>query len=126
MDGYYPKTLIFSTLINPNREGTSVPSNLQENIVSTYNAYVTRVIDGDTFETRNNTIRIAGINAPESDTLAGIRATNYLKSLIENKEIIYEIKGTGYYGRTLANVWRKLDRLNIGDEMVRSGHAERI
>ena len=93
--------------------------------MSRFTAYVTRVIDGDTFETRHRTIRIADIDAPKGNTPSGRASTNYLKSLIEYKEVVYESHGTGYYGRTIATVWRKSDRLNIGNEMVRSGHARR-
>ena len=91
-----------------------------------YTAYVSRVIDGDTLETTIETIRIADIQAPEAHTTAGKNATRYLKSLIEYKDVILESHGTGVYGRTIATVWRKLDRLNIGDEMVRAGHATRL
>ena len=94
--------------------------------MSRYDAHVTRVIDGDTFKTRNRTIRIAGIDAPESNTISGINATNHLKSLIEYKDITYQEKGKGYYGRTLADVWRKSDGLNVGGEMIAAGHAKRV
>lgn len=92
--------------------------------MSRYTGYVTHVTDGDTFKTRNHTIRIAGINAPEAHTWSGKASTSYLKSLIEYKDIIYEQHGTSY-GRIVATVWRKSDGLNIGDEMVRAGHARR-
>ena len=91
-----------------------------------YAAYVSRVIDGDTFQTRAETIRIANIQAPEANTTAGKAATSYLRSLIEYKNVLLESHGTGYYGRTIATVWRQSDRLNVGDAMVRAGHAKRI
>ena len=90
-----------------------------------YTGYVSRVIDGDTFETRTETIRIADIDAPESNTTAGKNATAYLKSLIEYKTVLLESKGKDYFGRTIATVWRQSDHLNIGNEMVRAGHAKR-
>lgn len=87
-------------------------------------SFVTRVIDGDTFKIKNDiTIRIAEIDAPEWDTLAGKNAAHYLKSLIEFQPIIYENQGTGYYGRMIAKVWRKSDNLNIGDAMICARHA---
>ena len=91
-----------------------------------YTAYVSRVIDGDTFTTRAETVRIANIQAPEANTVAGRNATAYLRTLIEYKNVILQSHGTGYYGRTIATVWRQSDNLNIGDEMVRAGHAKRI
>lgn len=89
-----------------------------------YIAYVSRVIDGDTFTTRTETIRIANIQAPEANTDAGRSATAYLRGLIEYQNVTLQSHGKGYYGRTLATVW--LQNLNIGDEMVRAGHAKRI
>lgn len=88
-----------------------------------YTGYVTRVIDGDTFETRIETIRFADINAPEANTASGRAATAYLKSLIEYRDVILEAQGTGRFGRTLAKVWRSSDRLNISQAMVNAGHA---
>lgn len=93
--------------------------------MSRYTANVTRVIDGDTFETEYSRIRISGIDAPESNTFNGIFATNYLKSLIENKRIIYESHATDYYGRKIATVWRESDNINIGNAMINAGHAYR-
>ena len=89
-----------------------------------YTAYVSRVIDGDTFETNIETVRIADIDAPESNTVAGENATTYLKSLIDQKLVLLESKGQDYFRRTIATVWRQSDNLNIGDAMVRAGHAK--
>lgn len=89
-----------------------------------YIAYVTRVIDGDTFTTRAETVRIANIQAPEANTAAGRSATAYLRGLIEYQNVTLQSHGKGYYGRTIATVW--YNGLNIGDEMVRAGHAKRI
>ena len=43
-----------------------------------YSAYVTSVTDGDTFKTSTQRIRLANINAPESNTPQGQKSTNYL------------------------------------------------
>mgnify|MGYP003139332326 CR=1 FL=1 len=66
---------------------------------------VSRVIDGDTFKTYNGmTIRIAGYNAPELDTVAGIKARYCLKDLIDGKKIRIVLVGKDRYGRQLARV----------------------
>ena len=91
-----------------------------------YSTYVTSVIDGDTFETSTQTIRLANINAPESDTPQGQRSADYLKMLIEEKRVTIKSVATDVYGRVVAHVWRNLDNLYINKEMVDSGHAEWI
>ena len=93
--------------------------------MSRHTGYVVRVIDGDTFETRHSRIRIAGIDAPEANTSSGAEATRYLRLLIEYREIIYESHSTDIHGRKVATVWRKLDNLNIGEDMILTGHARR-
>lgn len=94
--------------------------------MSTYVAYVTKVVDGDTFRTSNRTIRLAGINAPESGTVQGQRATAYLRQLIEGQQVTIKTVATDVYGRSVADVWRYSDRLYINQAMVDSGHAERV
>lgn len=92
--------------------------------MSTYLAHVTTVIDGDTFKTSNRTIRLAGINAPESNTVQGQRATAYLKQLIEGQQVTIKTETTDVYGRSVANVWRYPDRLYVNQAMIDSGHAK--
>ena len=89
-----------------------------------YSTYVTSVIDGDTFETSVQTIRLANINAPESGTPQGQRSTAYLKNLIEARRVTIKSVATDVYGRVVAHVWRNSDGLYINKEMVDSGHAD--
>ena len=89
-----------------------------------YSTYVTSVIDGDTFETSIQTIRLANINAPESGTPQGRKSTAYLKMLVERKQVTIKSVATDVYGRVVAHVWRNLDVLYINKEMVDSGHAD--
>ena len=57
--------------------------------MATYDASVTRVIDGDTFEIRTQTgiqcIRLDNVDTRESGQIGALAATNYLKTLIEGK-----------------------------------------
>ena len=89
-----------------------------------YSAYVTSVIDGDTFKTHNQTIRLANINAPESDTVEGQRATAYLRWLIEEKHVKIKSVATDFYRRVVAHVWRESDDLYINKEMFDKGYAD--
>ena len=66
---------------------------------------VTRVIDGDTFETAKGPIRLAGVNAPELGTQKGQKAKMALEGLIGGKTVSTEVVGTSY-GRRVAEVKR--------------------
>jgi micrococcal nuclease len=87
---------------------------------------VTRVIDGDTFETETGEkVRLIGINAPEKSDIFGQDAKEYLKELIENKLVI--IQGDGIsrnqdiYQRLLRYVF--LDGVDINKKMISDGYA---
>ncbi|MCY3743030.1 MAG: thermonuclease family protein [Candidatus Poribacteria bacterium] len=88
-----------------------------------YSAYVTTVIDGDTFKTSNQTIRMANINAPESGTLAAQRSTAYLRWLIDGKQVRIKSVATDFYRRVVAHVWRESDDLYINKEMFDRGYV---
>lgn len=98
-----------------------------------YKAYIDSVVDGDTahviFDLGFNIalyekIRLKGINAPElkGDTLeAGEKAREYLRELVEGKQVEIQTYGKDKYGRWLADVF--LDGENINQKMIDSGNA---
>ena len=108
----------------------------------TYQATITRVIDGDTvvadidlgFHTwrRDVYLRLARVNAPEpkgSTRQAGLAAGMWLRDKIEGKEIIIRTvkdkRGQdqlGSFRRYLVELF--LDGKNLNDELVRLGLAE--
>lgn len=88
-----------------------------------YSTHVTSVIDGDTFKTSTQIIRLANINAPESSTPQGQSATAYLKFLIEKKRVRIKPVAIDVYGRAVSHVWRYSDGLYISQAMVDGGHA---
>ena len=67
---------------------------------------VTRVIDGDTFETasRKNPVRLANVDAPEKNKPGGKGATEALKKLIANKTVKVDTVARDPYGRSVAKV----------------------
>jgi endonuclease YncB( thermonuclease family) len=67
---------------------------------------VTRVIDGDTFETgsRKNPVRLANIDTPEKGTPGAAKARDALSRLILGKEVSIDTKARDSYGRAVANV----------------------
>ena len=87
---------------------------------------VTRVIDGDTFETETGEkVRLIGINAPEISDLFGQEAKQYLSDLIENKTVVLQSdnisKDRDRYQRLLRYVI--LDGVDINKKMVSDGFA---
>ncbi len=79
---------------------------------------VTRVIDGDTFETgsRKNAVRLANVNAPEKGQRGAAAATQALKQLIQGKDVTMKTVARSY-GRSVANV--KADGKSVNAAMRR-------
>ena len=87
---------------------------------------VTRVIDGDTFETETGEkIRLIGINAPEISDIFGQEAKQYLSDLIQNKNVDLQTdnisKDRDRYQRLLRYII--LDGVDINKKMVSDGYA---
>ena len=78
---------------------------------------VTRVIDGDTFETskRKRPIRLANVDAPEKRTKGGAAATRALKNLIEGETVSIDTVARDVYGRSVAKV--KVGRKSVNKVM---------
>ncbi len=78
-----------------------------------YGGFVTRVIDGDTFEvlielgfgvTQKFKVRLDGIDTPETSTQKGMAAKEFVRNLIENKYVTLTDEGSEKYGRARASV----------------------
>ena len=87
---------------------------------------VTEVFDGDTIKIETGeTVRLVGIDAPESTTPTGVASKNYLKKRLEGKNITIKSDPEhlkDIYSRLLGVVW--LDNTNINIEMLQKGLAE--
>ena len=93
-----------------------------------YDAECVKVVDGDTLKLdvdlgldcrRSITIRVHGINTPEMrgpEREEGIVSRSCLKDFIDK---------TGKYGRYVARIFNS-DGLDLGEELVRLGMAERV
>ena len=86
-------------------------------------ATVTRVIDGDTVATTAGRVRLACIDAPESNQgSAGAGSTAALQRLLpEGTTVTLRQKGKDRYGRLLAEVYR--GKTNVGLALVAQGEA---
>ncbi len=91
----------------------------------TLRATVVSVTDGDTIKVRIGdkieTVRIIGYNAPETNQPFGDKASLYLKTLLEGREVILEsdVQATDKYGRRLYHVW--VPQVLVGELMLLSG-----
>lgn len=125
-----------------------------------YKAKVYRVVDGDTvyvtvqlgfFVSTKLKLRLAGINTPEirgEEREKGLEATEYLKGLLGDGEIMIASHKTGKYGRWIARLYaptregedteefvlhhdEKEDGtytsyIDINETLVKAGHAKRV
>ncbi len=86
-----------------------------------------RVVDGDTIIVGGVTYRLWGIDAPETKQScgdgwpAGRMATEYMRGLVQGRNVECEPKATDRYGRTVALC--RADGADISAEMVRQGWA---
>jgi endonuclease YncB( thermonuclease family) len=78
---------------------------------------VTRVIDGDTFETasRKNPIRLAQVDTPEKGQPGYQKAKSALNNLIGGQEVTIDTVARDIYGRSVANV--RVGRQSVNKKM---------
>jgi len=115
-----------------------------------YNAVVDRVVDGDTikctidlgFNTwKKITVRMEGINTPESRTRdkeekkRGLAAKYRLEEILgyNNNKCILKVSGLGKFGRALASVYvdtlsptsskTSITEINVNQLLIKEGHA---
>lgn len=81
--------------------------------------------DGDTIEVTlsggRNVVRLAGVNAPESDECHFIESRDYLTDQILGRRVAMETVGIDRFDRTLAFV--SIAETQINAELVALGHA---
>ena len=98
---------------------SSYPYKTQISLVKkmTTKELVNRVIDGDTFETDQNSrsVRLEGLNAPEIDTHEGERAKQYLANVILHEFVDIDVVARDSYGRRIAKVW--LNGVSVNETM---------
>jgi endonuclease YncB( thermonuclease family) len=94
---------------------------------ATLTARVTDVHDGDTItvraRTKTITIRLVYIDAPELSQSWGRESRRALQELVRLEEVRVRTRGKDKYARTLAEVSRTRDGLDVNLELVRRGMA---
>ena len=94
---------------------------------ATLTARVTDVHDGDTLSvrvrTKTVTVRLIYIDAPELAQPWGRQARRSLQELVRLEEVRVRTKGKDKYSRTLGEVVRMRDGLDVNLEQVRRGMA---
>lgn len=75
---------------------------------------VTKMIDGDTFETasRKNPVRLANVNAPEKGQPGSAKATEALRKMIQGEGVRVETVSRDKYGRAVAYVYKGRESIN--------------
>jgi len=91
-----------------------------------FTGLVTHVRDGDTIELRTSTgkaltVRLWGVDAPESSQRYGAAATRAARSYVSRSNVRVEVKDTDRYGRTVGVV--TVGGGNLGAMLVRDGYA---
>ena len=102
----------------------------------TYNAYITKVYDGDTVTAdidlgfgiflKKQRLRLLGINAPEirgSERSEGLVSRDFLRDKILNKKVVLKTHKDkkGKYGRILAEIF--FEDENINELLLSEGYA---
>lgn len=88
---------------------------------------VARVVDGDTLSFapadggRPLTVRLEGIDAPESCQAWGAQAREALDELVRDRTLTLRVFGRDDHGRTLGRL--RHDGVDLGERLVRDGHA---
>jgi len=75
---------------------------------------VSKVLDGDTFETgsRKNPVRLANVDAPEKGQRGAAQARKALRDLVEGEKVRIVTIGRDKYGRSVANVYVGRESVN--------------
>jgi endonuclease YncB( thermonuclease family) len=86
------------------------------------------IVDGDTLKIDGVTIRIVGIDTPETyrsrcenELVLGLKAKERLRALVDRGGVTYQATGTDRYGRTLARVFA--GDVNVGETLLKEGYA---
>ncbi|MCS4051298.1 thermonuclease family protein [Salinibacter ruber] len=92
----------------------------------TFTARVTEVTDGDTYDVRRSangevTIRLHGVDAPESSQSYGTAATRAARRYVGGKDVRVSVEEIGRYGRAVASI--EVQGGDLGAMLIQDGLA---
>ncbi|WP_263811053.1 thermonuclease family protein [Salinibacter pepae] len=92
----------------------------------TFTARVTEVKDGDTYDVRRSadgevTIRLHGVDAPESSQSYGTAATRAARRYVGGKDVRVDVEEIGRYGRAVASI--EIQGGDLGAMLIGDGLA---
>lgn len=98
----------------------------QDEAGQTFSARVIEVDDGGTFDVRRSTggevtVRLRGVDAPESAQPYGTQATRRARAYIGGKNVRVSVEDVGRYGRAIARV--NVQGGDLGAMLIRDGMA---
>lgn len=104
--------------------GLSAAREANRAVGETFAGRVTQVVDGDTFRMRNASVRIRiwGLDAEETGTAQGVRATQALEQLIEGRTLTCFVRDIDRFGRIVGQCVLP-DGRDIAAVMIASGAA---
>ena len=86
---------------------------------------MTSVSDGDSLSVDDGSttveLRLAGLNAPEEDECHHQESDERLRSIVEGREVEFEVIAIDQFGRSLAHIWQDGRHVNLS--LVAEGHA---
>ncbi|UCE66269.1 MAG: thermonuclease family protein [Candidatus Zixiibacteriota bacterium] len=109
-------------LFIPGRVKTPAPGLDSQKDIHDSKLYVSRVIDGDTFELSNGrTVRLIGVDTPETDMPYYNEAVTFAESLLSEKQITIELdkERMDKYGRLL--IYAYTDSIFVNEMIIGRG-----
>ena len=92
----------------------------------TFSALVIKVTDGDTYDVRRSasstiTLRLHGVDTPESAQPFGGKATRRARQLLQDETVQVSVEDIGRYGRPVASV--EVEGADLGAMLIRGGYG---
>lgn len=104
----------------------SLPAGAQPQLGQTFTGKVIDITDGDTYDVRRSiggtvTIRLHGVDAPESSQPFGRQATRRARQLLQGENVRVSVEDIGRYGRAVASI--EVGGADLGAMLIRGGYG---